>query len=127
MATGDLFEPNDTVEQATYLALDTYVKGIALDRVDDVDWFKIDVPSAGGLAIELVSLPTDLQVRAELYSGSDMTNAILTRDYIRDSALISAKVSPGTYYLKLIPQGNNYSATSFIIKASVISSSSGCQ
>ncbi len=94
----DVYEPNDTVEQAV-----PDIIGIALDQTmcpGDVDWFRIDLGFLWNVRINAGFVPFEGNIDAFLYDDTG-TNLVAsgTHDFFEDFEYLSP--TGGTYYLKL--------------------------
>ncbi|MCW5804444.1 MAG: PPC domain-containing protein [Deltaproteobacteria bacterium] len=88
-------EPNDGDEVATPLALGATMRG-AIDPETDVDHFRIDVPAAGVLAVEVATGDGDIIVELEDANGTVLARSDRSGAKVREG-FPNYGVQPGRY------------------------------
>lgn len=95
------FEPNNQKDEATQLNLDTSVRGY-IHPIGDVDFYKLDLSNrhVTGLKLTLkgiVKVNTDMA----LYDAELKKIAEANSRQSEESEILSARVTPGIYYIKV--------------------------
>ena len=118
----DCYEPNNTIEQAAKISLDSTIEAFIIAGVmhdnyvvendDRFDWYEITLDKDTNLTFDLLQVPNDLRMAIKVYneSGSQVwfggSNAT-SFSYARadsDGALMNANLgiySAGTYYIRV--------------------------
>jgi len=100
----DLFEPNDTFDQATPLQVgDTARRQYTLDRTDDVDWFKFYAQPGFKYELQTPVVGQAIDVKLELYNTDGTTLLKSVDDAPQGEAeLLSWRpTAKGFYYLNI--------------------------
>jgi PKD repeat protein len=106
-------EPNDSIEDAGLLKLDTLNSGNLGHRkmgmYDDVDWFGFTITRKGKFTLR-DSTVSPLSYWIRLYQGDDQTLIMETRRYQDNSgSRLSTILKPDTYYVQFEKVGADYS------------------
>jgi hypothetical protein len=105
-------EPNDSIEDASLLKLDTLNSGNLGHRkagkYDDVDWFQFTITRKGKFTLR-DSTVSPLGYRIRLYQGDDQTLIRETRRYQDNSgSRLAITLKPDTYYVQFEKVGTGY-------------------
>lgn len=101
-ATGDSAEPNNSFGAAARVALGSTVRATILPR-GDVDWYRVDVPVAGELQIEIADVAADLDIQFRVWNA----NRDVARNWVAplakggNSAGSVGLKEPGRYYIEV--------------------------
>lgn len=105
--TSDYWEINNTFSYAKTIAVAQNVEG-KINPVGDIDMFKVNIATAGGIQVNVSSVPADITMVIELYNSNQVkvSNAIgiyngapVTLNYIAST--------PGNYYVSLYDEYND--------------------
>src|SRR5205823_9208557 len=89
-------EPNNTFASACFLGPGTQVPGF-IDTPDDVDGYRIELPSGAMVSASLSSMPADYSLRLLLADGSVKAEAV--QPGVVSKSVKADGLAPGTYYL----------------------------
>lgn len=97
----DEFEPNNKIEDAIALSLDSEYSA-AIFPIGDVDWFMFEVTEPGYIYVKAKDVPDDIQLSATFATydeyGSKKTNIIRKKEQVPVAAAVSEL---GQYYIEL--------------------------
>lgn len=96
----DFNEPNNTLEQATPIALEKPVYG-TLPVLSDFDWFRFEVKEKGAVRLSLSDIPRDTRMRIAWYDDQRKTIEYRQLGSNETAWQVIHNVEPGTYYLRL--------------------------
>lgn len=92
-------EPNNSIEEAVLVPLDTVPFTTTIQEEGDIDWYKIEIPSQGYFAIKSSNMPDglNLEVKFALYEEWDGTKQHDISSWLNFPAVIHIPQA-GTYY-----------------------------
>ncbi len=96
----DFNEPNNTLEQATPIALEKPVYG-TLPVLSDFDWFRFEVKEKGAVRLSLSEIPPDTKLRMAWYDDQRKTIEYRQLGANETDWQVIRNVDAGTYYLRL--------------------------
>ncbi|CAH0999187.1 hypothetical protein LEM8419_00484 [Neolewinella maritima] len=114
----DTFEPNNTLATAAKLACGSSQTAL-IQRLDDRDWYSVEIATAGYLSVELTNVPGDINLNLEIYAQLNGQVQQLADDddsFSSNGQPLTATtfVEPGTYYVHVEDQNNNaFNSTEF--------------
>lgn len=98
---------NGTISGAANIPLNTDIMGTVSPR-NDIDHYRFAISSGGSVTVSLI-VPSNYNLEVLNSSGGQMASS---QNNGTQSESISLNLSAGTYYAKVFPKGNAYSAAS---------------
>jgi len=101
-------EPNNKIEEAVLLTLDTVPFTLKIQEKGDVDWFKVEIPTQGYYIIKASNIPEGVnpEVKFALYQEWDANKIKNISDWYSFPAIMHI-AKAGTYYFRIIDDYND--------------------
>lgn len=104
-------EPNNTISQASYFTFDYPIAGSITPN--DVDYYKIEVPTFGSLSITLAGFTNDLDLQLLTLSGSVWQSSTKTGATLYESVNHGVPGGPNYYIVKVSAKNPATANTSY--------------
>ena len=103
--TGDIYEPDNTPDQASTIIPNAAAQIHSLDTTADVDWAKFTLTQDTGVKIQTAGSHGDTEL--QLFTAADTTDPILTDDNSGAGlfSLIKTNLAAGTYFVRVNDAG----------------------
>ena len=105
----DCYEPNQTIAEAKLLPLNienveaymvgAYRGGNYVDYPGLDDWYRLEVPSAGQLTVDLTQSPSHTRIRLWLFNEAEEQVTTASGDQVGALTSLTHALEPGVYFL----------------------------
>lgn len=99
---------NGTITGAAQIPLNTNIMG-KIDSKTDIDYYKFIITTGGTISVSLTTLPANFDLSLHNSTGTQLA---ISKNTGTANELINATVAAGTYYAKVLPNGNAFSTAS---------------
>ena len=105
----DIYEPNDSPKEATWIDPDTTIDDAYICQEGDGDWYRVEVTERGRLSLSLTNMPENMRGKLELSEYN------LDYMYVQNHAFHGGDdvflqydiANPGIYYIKISDYGGS--------------------